>query len=325
MFDLSPAVLGTVLLGLGVAFIAATLLALRIAPRMQPTQPPPLHPPSSNSITPHNEAILLVEMGGRVGYINQAGRELFNVWDNEPNLESLARRTRPSEDFLMLCASEGQAQFTLNGRFVEGTSYFAPAQEKNGNRNSASIEHRSGILVTLRRPQIVLDGRARLSTEDPTLGKQALEPSQRNDFSPQALQIVTELSQEMAANLELDATLKTILGSVERLLPSDFMEITIWQPEAQILIPYRLIGLPGIDRRLEKASDRYQVEFGVFGLFDQQPRAAAGERCQYFSTGSPSCGSHTVSVSVLSGCAVNGSRQSSGDAGIRFSSKGKLY
>jgi len=265
MFDLSPVILGIVLLGLGLAFIAAALIALRIAPRLQNTQKSPLPPLNSNPITPHTEAVLLVEAGGRVGYINQAGRELFNVWDTEPNLERLAQRTRPSEDFLMLCASEGQARFTLNGRFVDGTSYFAPATQTNGNRGPISVEHRSGILVTLRRPQIVLEGRALLSTDQASLEGQVLEPKGSKDFSPRALQIVTELSQNMAANLELEATLITILRSMERLLPSDYMEITIWQPEAQNLIPYRLIGLPGIDRRLEKASDRYQADSGYSG------------------------------------------------------------
>ncbi len=90
-------------------------------------------------------------------YINQAAREWFNVWEEEPNLESLARRTRPSEAFLTLCAGEEQARFSLNGRFVEGTSYYTPANLGEG------LEQHSAILVTLRRPQLVIEGSSALA------------------------------------------------------------------------------------------------------------------------------------------------------------------
>ena len=77
----------------------------------------------------------------------------------------------------------------------------------------------------------------------------------------------------MAASLDLEATLRTILESVERLLPSDLLEITIWDTEDQQLVPYRLVGLPGVDRGLEKTSERYQADSGYSGylISNRQP------------------------------------------------------
>ncbi len=77
----------------------------------------------------------------------------------------------------------------------------------------------------------------------------------------------------MAASLDLEATLRTILESIERLLPSDLLEITIWDTEDQHLVPYRLVGLPGVDRGLEKASERYRADSGYSGylISNRQP------------------------------------------------------
>jgi PAS domain S-box-containing protein len=266
MLELSPTVLGILLLLLGAGLFAATLVALRITPRLQPAAKTPAPPPATKPNPAHNEAVLLVQSGGRVIYINQTAREWFNVWEEEPNLESLARRTRPSEAFLTLCAGEEQSRFSLNGRFVEGTSYYTPANLGEG------LEQHSAILVTMRRPQLVIEGGSPLVSSAARAGDQpAGTPG--GDLSPQALQTFTELSQAMAASLDLEATLRTILESVERLLPSDLLEITIWDQENQHLVPYRLVGLPGVDRGLEKTSERYRADSGYSGylISSRQP------------------------------------------------------
>lgn len=270
MLALSPIVLGILLLLLGAGFFTATLIALRITPRLQPAAKTPAPPPALKPNSPLNEAVLLVQSGGRVIYINQAAREWFNVWEEEPNLESLARRTRPSEAFLTLCAGEEQARFSLNGRFVEGTSYYTPANLGEG------LEQHSAILVTLRRPQLLIEGSSPFAASvnaagDQPAGTPAGIPG--GDLSPQALQTFTELSQAMAASLDLESTLRTILESVERLLPSDLLEITVWDADDQQLVPYRLVGLPGVDRGLEKASERYRADSGYSGylISNHQP------------------------------------------------------
>ena len=250
MLELSPVVLGFILVVLGLAFMGLTLALLRLIPRPQQAPIAPPLPPTSSQITNHTEAVLVVQTGGRVAYINQAAREIFSVWEDEPNLESLGRRTRPSEVFLSLCAGEGQARFTVNGRAVDGISYFAPGSLGKG------AEQFSAMLVSIRRPQLVMDSDV-LTGRGP--GDAAALPTAH------ALTIFNELSQSMASSLELEPTLQTILESIERLLPSDFFEITVWDAEEQVLVPYRLVGLPGLDRHLEKATERYRPDQGYSG------------------------------------------------------------
>lgn len=52
---------------------------------------------------------------------------LFDLREDEPyDLERLARRVRPSDDFLDLCASPGQKRVSLSGKVVEIASFEVP-------------------------------------------------------------------------------------------------------------------------------------------------------------------------------------------------------
>jgi hypothetical protein len=141
MFELNTGILAILLLGLGLGFVGLTVLLLRVVPRLQPLNQIRIEPPPSLDLPRHNEAMLVIHSGGQVSNLNEQARELFILGDEDPNLERMARQARPSEAFLSLCASEGQASFSLNGRFVEGSSYYAP--DSSGR----------AILVTLHRPQ----------------------------------------------------------------------------------------------------------------------------------------------------------------------------
>jgi GAF domain-containing protein len=239
MFESGSASLGVILLILGLVFIVLTYGLLRYVPRLRP------HVQSAGThlvpeIPAHSDAVLVVQPGGRVSYINHEARQWFELWEEEPNLERMARRARPGDVFLSLCATEGNARFSLNGRLVEGTSYFLP----NGDGKN--------ILLSLRVPQVTALGDGEI------------------DRSNQALDILTELNQSMARNLDLEATLQSILTSVEQLIPTDFAEITTWDTDNKCLIPYRFIGLTGIDRRLEKTEDRYPMGEGYSGYIASQ-------------------------------------------------------
>ena len=237
MFGSDPLSFGVALAILAVVFAGVALLLLRAAPRILVHQQPSSSPLPSLEIPASDDAVLLVEIGGRVRYTNAVARDWFGYADEEPNLERLARRSRPSDLFLGLCASEGQARFSLDGRLIEGTSYFVPAS--NGRQ--------AAYLVSLRRPQV------------------ASIASGETDVSEHTLHIFAELSQTMASSLDLDTTLRAILESVERLIPSDFPEITIWDPVNKHLVPYHFLGMPGVDRHLEQSSDRYMAGKGYSG------------------------------------------------------------
>lgn len=247
MFGLSPAALGISLILLGLVFTLLTLLFLRLNPRM-PSAPQSPNKSSQSLIDPHDEAILVIESGGRVSYLNPLARELFSSWEPQVNLENLARRTRPSEHFLALCAGEGRSRLTLNGRFIEGSSYSIPARfSGEGSVNT--------VLVSLRRPGLVLKD-PDLAGEQKPGDKTHVDASAEPGISGQTFGFFTELTRAMAASLDLETTLQTILESIDRLFPCDLLEISIWDKETACLTPYRLVALSDLNHRLEKISAR---------------------------------------------------------------------
>ena len=115
-------------------------------------------------------------------------------------MERLARHVRPSEEFLRICGEEGDARFSINGRLTEGTSYKIPGDAPY-------------VLVTLRRIETSTGFAA-----------------ESRDVSGSVLKIVSDFSQAIASSLNLDATVTAILENVERLVPSDYVEIKVWNP-----------------------------------------------------------------------------------------------
>ena len=240
MFGLGTTSLGTLLLSVGLVFILLTLLLLALAKRMRPLGSSASGNPIASDIPKHDDSVFLIQPGGRVVYLNEAARSRFELWDEEPNLERLARRSRPGDVFLSLCSTAGTARFSIDGRPMEGTPYFLP----NGNRNN--------ILLSIRPQQISVFGTG--DTEN--AGK--------------TFEILTELNQAMAASLDLEITLQGILQSIEQLIPTDFAEITIWDSNNEWLVPYRFVGLQGVDRRIERTPERYLLGEGYSGYVAEQ-------------------------------------------------------
>jgi len=214
------------LLLIGLVFILLVWSLSRLVPKIRP--PRQIDNRSTGAQPPSNqhEAVLLIETGGRVGEINNLVREWFSLSEEEfPNLERLARHVRPSEEFLKLCAGEGDTRFSVNGRLTEGTSYRIPGE---------SPYH----LVTLRR----IETSTGFANES-------------RDVSGSVLRIVSDFSQAIASSLNLDATITAILENVERLVPSDFVEIKVWNSSKLVATTYRFAGTPGLDRKLEVGNE----------------------------------------------------------------------
>ncbi len=246
MNGLDSITVGLTAVSISLLFLGLVVLLLRVIPRLHPLTQPPTAPPDNPDNAQSTDAVLLVQIGGRVVYTNQQAREWFGHLEEEPNLERLARRARPSEVFWNLCSSESQARFSLDGRFVEGSSYYVPPS--NGSNGA--------YLVTLHRPQVA-----------------AITNNGEAALSEHAVDIFSELSQTMASSLDLEKTLMATLESVERLIPSDFPEITIWDAANQSLVPYHFVGMPGVDRHLEKSLERYKPGKGYSGylISSQKP------------------------------------------------------
>ncbi|HVP21114.1 MAG TPA: GAF domain-containing protein [Anaerolineaceae bacterium] len=187
------------------------------------------------------EAILVVQQGGKIVSITPRARQAFQLDPNEmPNLERMARKVRPTEQFLGLCAAEGQARLVLSGRMVDAVSY---------RLNSGQVPW---LVVTLRFPEMASD----------------LEGGAKG-LNSETLQIFSELSQVIAGSLDFDATLLAIQQSIEKLVPTDFLEITVWEAASDSLVPYRFVGLPGAERKLELSRERYALGQGYSGYIAQ--------------------------------------------------------
>ena len=239
MLSLDDLSLGFLFVAIGLCFFLAVWLMLRVATHFRP-RVQPVSPASEDLLSDHTDAVVVVESGGRVHSVNPRARHLFHMLDSEtPNIERLARKVRPNDALLKLCAAEGQARFVLEGRLVEGTSYHL---SHNGSPSS--------VLVALRYPEL---------TAGRTTGQASL--------SAQTLQTFTQLTQEMASSLDLEETLYSVLSNIEKLMPADFMEVTIWDEESETFTPYRFAGVPGVDRKLEQSRERYLLHNSISGRF----------------------------------------------------------
>lgn len=198
-------------------------------------------PADSSSVEPlqdHGDAVLLLSTG-RITQLNQKARALFHLQDEEqPNLERLARLIRPSETFLQLCANAQQARLVLDGRLVECLSY------------RLASDGGPLMMVLLRDPAENGDGR---------------QPG----YNGGTLQTFVELNQAMAASLDLATTIQTILENIQKMVPADWMEITVWDAGLEQLIPYRLTGGEG-EKKVEISAFHYQLDQGTTGKIARQ-------------------------------------------------------
>lgn len=253
-----------------VATLAAWALPRFVAgwlrrPVLEPVQP------SFTQIQSHKDAVLILELGGRIRVINDIAREWFNLTSDElPNIEALGRRIRPSESFLELCATEGQARFSINGKLVSATSYRA-----------FGVGNFPTILMVMRPAEMFNASR-----------------SDNDTLSTASLKTVSEFGHAIASSLSLEDTIESILINVERLVPSDFLEVKISRDSGNQLVAYRMAGPMGSARKLqiENAS-----QFGEYSnylvttkteLFIPDTRSPSAIKFDSSSIGTPSMGSY---------------------------------
>src|SRR5215211_1235764 len=198
-------VIFAVVLGLFVLIV----IWLRQLPRNVSTASEPAASVSSPDLFPLNEAVLIVQIGGRVEYINDLAREWFGLREGEyPDLERLIRRTRPAEDFLNLCARQGEKRLSVVAVSLKETSYQVPGPYPV-------------MLISMRNVE--------LST---SLNKVSGDSS--------ILRIVSDFGKNVSASLDLDDTLYAILINVSHLVPADVLEVKVWDETTQSLVPYTL-------------------------------------------------------------------------------------
>jgi hypothetical protein len=127
MFIGLEAGLALVVLAVVLGLTVLTVLWLRRLPRNASLASETTAAFPSPDPSPLSEAVLVVQIGGRVESMNDLAREWFGLREGElPDLERLIRRARPAEDILNLCATQGQKRLSIGGRLVDATSYQVP-------------------------------------------------------------------------------------------------------------------------------------------------------------------------------------------------------
>ena len=164
---------------------------------------------NSPNLSHTTEGILIVQSGGRVEYINDLARESFGLRPDElPDLEQLLRRVRPAEEFIELCARQGQKRVSISGQLIEVTSYMVPGPDLL-------------MLVAMRNIE---------------LSKNLAE----TNVDSSILQLVTDFGANVSASLNLEDTLHAILLNVSHLIPADLLEVKVWDDTRKTLTTYIL-------------------------------------------------------------------------------------
>ena len=193
----------------GLVIVTLAFLLLRLVARTHAAPQESLTSPVSTKSN-SRDAVIVIQPGGRVEYISEAARPFFNLREDEPfDLERLARHVRPSDDFIDLCVTPGLKRVSISGKPAELASYEVPGAYPR-------------MLISVR-------------------GKDSVVAAATNDTedSDEILRVATEFSQGIAASLDLETTVRAILDHVGRLVPSDVLELKLWNVERNTLTPFR--------------------------------------------------------------------------------------
>jgi PAS domain S-box-containing protein len=203
------------LIGLGIIFALVGLLffgAARVLVRSVPALKPMSvveNPQVSAVLKATHEAVLLVETGGRIRAINERARAVFQLAPTEdPNLDRISLRVRPSEVLLALCVNEGQVRLSVDERTFEASSLRISLPEP--------------AMLIVMRPSEILVG------QDELQGLRA-----------QTIEAFMELTVSIGLSLDLRQTIQAVLDSVGKLLPADYLELALWDFESQSFTLYK--------------------------------------------------------------------------------------
>ena len=236
--------LGLVLVVAGLVFVLLVRVLLRILlSGNQPVSNLPVSSLSTFDNLDQKDAVIIIQGGGRVEYLNGAARQLFGLSENEQaELERLTRYTRPSNEFLSLLSKESQKRISIGARLTEATSYRVPGMPPL-------------MMVVLR----VLDLAPALS-----MGKDG-------QVSASILRLITDFGHSISSSLDLNDTIQAILENAGRLISADTLELKLWEDVSGQLIPYRFEGRSGEPRSLRRVDRSYFGDYADLLLKERKP------------------------------------------------------
>ena len=233
---------GLALLVIGSVVIVLVIVLLRLLPGGRSNARIPLSSFATPDSSDSKDAVIIVQGGGRLEYLNTRSRQIFGLREDEQvDLERLARYARPSNDFLSLFSKESQKRISIGSQLTEATSYRIPGLSPL-------------MLVTIRN----LDLSPALSMEG-------------GQVSASILRVITDFGQAVTVNLNLDATVQATLENVGRLISADFLEVKVWDDANQSLIPYRYEGSSSAHRALKRVERSYFADYSKSLLSNHEP------------------------------------------------------
>ena len=200
--------LGIIFALVGLLFFGAARVLVRSVPALKPVSMVE-NPQVSAVLKATHEAVLLVETGGRIRAINERARALFQLaLTDEPNLDRISLRVRPTEVLLALCVNEGQVRLSVDERTFEASSLRISLPEP-------------AMLIVIRPSEI-------LAGQDELQGLRA-----------QTIEAFMDLTVSIGLSLDLRQTIQAVLDSVGKLLTADYLELALWDFESQSFTFYK--------------------------------------------------------------------------------------
>ena len=216
----------------GGALLLAVLIAAAIVREQERTPEHLQEPILPVNVTDNVNAVLVAEGRGRIVFANDKARHWFGMTGGEPNLELMAGQAQPTDSFIELFGKEGQSSFRLGNRRVEATSHYIPH---------------------LTQPQLVVILR---ELSGPTQTRVARDPARE-------VLVLSEIADAINAGHALSDTLNIVLDAVSHVIRYDAGEITLWEPESQVLRPN---GRGGVAQA--SYYTRFEATDGVYHLDD---------------------------------------------------------
>lgn len=204
----NPVILGAALLGLGLALLAVVwLLAPPVARWMRRPSARRLPPPVPVDLEPPDQAVIVAHPGGRIAYANELARQWFGLDGGAPDLWRMAKRARPQDLFLELCADEGQASLSIGEMAVEAVSH------------RIQLAPEPSVVVTFTR----MDEREAAYPVEDLLQADAL----------------LAFNHHIMQRADLASAAQAALEVLPRFMAMDMLELNLWDPASQTLTPMR--------------------------------------------------------------------------------------
>ncbi len=235
--------IGVGLLVLGGVVIAAVLISARVTSRQRQQMIGSEDPIIPVNLASVSDAVLVARVGGQVIFANEVARQWFSLDGSQPDLWLLAQRVHPSNAFLELFATEGQATFTLDDRTIQATSH------------RVAVGDTAQFIVVMREqtPLPALDRDDRGST--------------------QALKVLSEVIKSINASLELSTTLDATLSGIRRMIQHDAAQVCLWDPEQELLRPAARTGPDEYIAAIDHDGQEYRRNEGYPGWVALKRRA----------------------------------------------------